>query len=705
MFSMADREEKLLPEGCTGNFDTSPKMVSMLLQDVVAHVPRVFSSTAYIDDPSRSNNKYVMIMGLDLEVTLRCTILSKPSQQQQQQQQSEFDLPITGHDLRVCVTEWGQKVEESGTGDSGSSKGHASPGTSPSDDLPAMSGGPLTVHSDDSGFSSVNSVNSSNPLLSSQDNTLTSPPQQHEQAPSLPAPSLAPASHGGLLLSPSLPHKGVAPSPTTPQEGQPRGTGGTPSEGGGGDNADPSGAPPLSQGDSPSSLRPDGTMLDSQEEGKVPPPPPPMRLDDFMAISPPISLLELVRQYQTSLPIHVRVQVGRGKGGTPDADHLTIQHVRYQEVVGAITLEGIPLDLPLCTNMRFSILYDPTQDLKAAIKGFLFRGVPTLVSTSPRPPVVWVREGWRDAEGCGVDKDEILLPRKYRPEQEGLAVYSLGTRSEKLLPLACTAVFSTNASHTMLHLCDIVAYAPNAFPCKACIIKDSSATKCFPSNVVTLRSKSVASVLVCSALSPRGALPEEAGLPPVTYYVPLTLPHVELVVMEPSKNGAGPSETKGTDTRLMSDVDSPVPMSSGSSSSAITKEAPPPSDHTPNAPTPSDNASKAHPPSDHTSKTSLPSDDTSKAPLPSDHTSKTPLPSDHTSKAPLPSDSTSTAPPPLDHAHNALSPLPEILPSPITKSPLHSLEGVAVIQPPAAFKEDVSSGDEDEDSGQLTVSL
>eukprot|EP00731_Ephydatia_muelleri_P004016 Em0002g192a len=184
--------------------------------------------------------------------------------------------------------------------------------------------------------------------------------------------------------------------------------------------------------------------------------------------------------------------------------------------------------------MRFSILYDPTQDLKAAIKGFLFRGVPTLVSTSPRPPVVW-----------------------YRPEQEGLAVYSLGTRSEKLLPLACTAVFSTNASHTMLHLCDIVAYAPNAFPCKACIIKDSSAAKCFPSNAVTLRSKSVASVLVCSALSPRGHSPKKQ----------------------------------------------------------------------------------------------------------------------------------------------------EILPSPITKSPLHSLEGVAVIQPPAAFKEDVSSGDEDEDSGQLTVSL
>ena len=745
VFSMADREEKFLPEGCAGNFDTSHKMVSMLLQDVIAHVPRVFSSTAYIDDPSRTNNKYVMIMGLDQELTIRSTHLDKPlpcQQQQQQQQPCEIDLPITGHNLRLCVIQWGEKGSgEEGSG--GSSKDPAHLGTTPlppppppvlsSDGLPVASNVPPGGSVPSGPF---NSVNSSNSLPLSLNCSPPSPPRQHEQAPPLMAPSVAPGVPSkGLPSSPSLPHKGVAPS--SPSSSHEERSCGTPSPGSGGDN-------PLPQGGSPSSSRRDCAMLGSQEDISAPAPPlrqedilappPPLRQEDFVDISPPQSLLELVRQYQTSLPIHIRVQVGWGRGMASGAtEYLTVQQVMYQEVVSAITPEGNTIDLPLCTDMRFSVLYDPTKDLRAAIKGFLFKGVPTLVNTTPRPPVVWV------------EKDEILLPRKFRPEQEALAVYSLGTRSEKLLPLACTAVFSTNASHTILPLCDLAAYLPNVFPCKACIIKGG---KCFPSNVVTLSGKSVASILVCTAMTPRGASHEEEGLPPVTYYVPLTLPHVKLVVIEPLKHVASLSQTKGADMRPINDVDDPgsgvlvhPALSSSESSSGATKEAVQ-SDHALNVPPPPDHASKPLPSSDHTprvppSSNHTPSDHTPNAPPPDqtfkvpppDQTFKTPPPDqtvkvpppDQTFKAPPPDqtfkasppDQTFKVPPPsfpaLDlkhlptpcHAHNA--PPPKLLPSVINKPPCLSLD--TVIRPPEAIKADVSSGEEDDDGRQLTVSL
>ena len=209
--------------------------------------------------------------------------------------------------------------------------------------------------------------------------------------------------------------------------------------------------------------------------------------------------------------------------------------------------------------------------------------------------MVWVKEGW-SSEAVSVEKDEILLPRKFRPDPEGLAVYSLGTRSEKLLPLSCTAVFSSNANHTPLHLCDIAAYLPNVFPCKACIVKEN-ASKCVPSNVVTLRAKTVAPVLVCSALSWNASV---EGLPLAIYYVPPTLPHVEVVVIERPKNcavtlptnGTDALPTNGTDTLPTNDTDTlptngtdalptscagapdVVPLQPASSSGALTSRPP-----------------------------------------------------------------------------------------------------------------------------------
>lgn len=569
MFSMADRDEKFLPESCTGNFNTSPKMVSMLLQDAIAHVPRVFSSTAYIDDPLRTNNKYVMIMGLDHEVTIKCTTVDK-----QNGISHELDLPIATHDLRLCVIEWGNGIGKDGMG-----KAPGPPDTSPtsssmSSDIPSaddpLEVSPLDPRSDDSPHSdllqSADSVHSSESLTSSQESSLTLPSQLSKKTHPVQVPSPLLCAHAsstsgsldalpiptkGQSATSSLPSKEMTSTPSNRQDTQTRVATPSSTE----DLSATARATPSSIEDLSATARVTQPSVPSQGveplESNDPASAAVQHVApvDFSVVSPPISLLELVRQYQTSLPIHIKVE---SRCLTPpfEAEFLTARSVKYLEVVTGLTSEG-SVELPLCTDLRFSILFDPTHDLKEAIKGFLFRGVPSLVNTSPRPAVVWVKEGW-SSEEVSVEKDELLVPKRYKPEQQGLAVYSLWTRSEKILPMACTAVFSSNANHTMLHLCDLVSYVSNPFPCKACIVKHSG-PKCSLSSVVTLQSKTVAPVLVCSVLTWDAA---SEGLPPPTYYVPLTLSWVSVVVIEPPKTAiTGPSQARCTEVFPMTDAD------------------------------------------------------------------------------------------------------------------------------------------------------
>ena len=49
-----------------------------------------------------------------------------------------------------------------------------------------------------------------------------------------------------------------------------------------------------------------------------------------------------------------------------------------------------------------------------------------------------------------------------------------------------------------------------------------------------------------AAAEPRGVASSD-GLPPATYYIPLTLPHIQVVVVERSRNNAGTRPSNGAD--------------------------------------------------------------------------------------------------------------------------------------------------------------
>ena len=130
--------------------------------------------------------------------------------------------------------------------------------------------------------------------------------------------------------------------------------------------------------------------------------------------------------------------------------------------------ESRPLPpIPLTTETPFSVLYNPNNDRKAAMLGFEFSDVTSLLTIKHPPKVVRVTKNWT-GDSTTISKGEILVINKHivpGPHvTAGIVTFSISKMVEKFLPEECAGNFSTDPNMIQMSLLNIFSYISDPFP-------------------------------------------------------------------------------------------------------------------------------------------------------------------------------------------------------------------------------------------------
>ena len=241
------------------------------------------------------------------------------------------------------------------------------------------------------------------------------------------------------------------------------------------------------------------------------------------------SLGEIAEIYSAKFPVTVRVFAGLRRK-TPLNEFLTIEQASCSDVI-TCSHNAQQFSIPLSVDLKFSVLWDEGgKDDVEILAGKEFTVDSLLRCHGNGPKVVSAMQDW-ERDGVSVDAGEVLVVKKAASKVDApseLKVFSLTTRAEKTLPLAnCPVLFTNRAQCISLHLPDIVAYVPELFPCRACILRHDFGPKCYPTYIVALERLTRARVLKFTstqqAMNPSGAQP-------TAFIVPVDLPGVEVEV-------------------------------------------------------------------------------------------------------------------------------------------------------------------------------
>ena len=241
---------------------------------------------------------------------------------------------------------------------------------------------------------------------------------------------------------------------------------------------------------------------------------------------------EFLELYSTSLPLKIEIETGyfgeTSRQTLSAQDSFYIHYSKCCSVVTAKRPNRADFNIPLNSDITFSILYDPYDNLDEAVKGFDFPKVSDIITLENLPKVICCTCEWKDGT-ISLGKGEILVVLevvKGLKTNIWLQVFSLQTNTNKLLPMECEAHFSTNPYCIPLHLLEIYNCVPNAFPCKVRVNKADSSKESLrnlPSSLVfTLLKKTSEVTLVASSTTAKSSYIE----------IPSSLSSVEVSVMD-----------------------------------------------------------------------------------------------------------------------------------------------------------------------------
>ena len=191
----------------------------------------------------------------------------------------------------------------------------------------------------------------------------------------------------------------------------------------------------------------------------------------FVIVSEPQSLPDFVKAHAKSFPVTALVTTGYqsddGNVGISSNKILHIYSLHIRPVILAMN-ENRPLPpIPLTTEVPFSVLYNPNNDINEAMQGFVFSDVTSLLSLAHPPKVVCVTKEWT-GDSTTISKGEVLVINKCfvsRPHvAAGIVTFSIRKMEEKFLPEECAGNFSTDPKLIQTSLMNIFLYISDPFP-------------------------------------------------------------------------------------------------------------------------------------------------------------------------------------------------------------------------------------------------
>lgn len=188
------------------------------------------------------------------------------------------------------------------------------------------------------------------------------------------------------------------------------------------------------------------------------------------------SLSDMVSQLASKLPLSVEVLQGYYGADSllSEGDRYTIHCVMRTEVVKTCGVSSKAVNVPLNSAFRFGITYAGSLDY---FEGTSFSSVGEIIAAETLPTVISVVSAPTSQSRSGplLEKNEILAVVGSGPQEKTLVVYSLSTKSTKVLSSGIVAKFSTKPSLVQLFLHEIVQYLPDVFPCQAILFEPNGA--------------------------------------------------------------------------------------------------------------------------------------------------------------------------------------------------------------------------------------
>ncbi len=132
------------------------------------------------------------------------------------------------------------------------------------------------------------------------------------------------------------------------------------------------------------------------------------------------------------------------------------------------TIHRIPLD----STQKVGLIYNPTHDDVKGLEGHTFKSIADITAAHSLPKVICTTQEARSNDGKYiVEENEIFIVKQIHRTlfkgKKGLKVFSMLSKSEKVLPEDCCGYFSTKPSLVRLHLPEIIEFVTQLFPVRA----------------------------------------------------------------------------------------------------------------------------------------------------------------------------------------------------------------------------------------------
>ena len=186
-----------------------------------------------------------------------------------------------------------------------------------------------------------------------------------------------------------------------------------------------------------------------------------------------LTVNDMLKFYSQKYPLRFRVLQGYCSE-TSDVNLSTgdIHDLHSVKQTNAVTIrdeDGITYHIPVDAQMMFGLIFNLSSNCDEGLSGYCFKTISEITSLSTLPKVICATNAVESNDArIRVEENEVFVvcqvQRSMFKGKKGLKVFSLLSKSAKVLPEDCAGSFSTNPSLVRMHLPDTLDYVTNPFP-------------------------------------------------------------------------------------------------------------------------------------------------------------------------------------------------------------------------------------------------
>ena len=195
---------------------------------------------------------------------------------------------------------------------------------------------------------------------------------------------------------------------------------------------------------------------------------------------------DIINTYSYALPVRVRILQGYCSDTTEvnisTDDIYNIHSAQHVKKIMVKDEDGMTHCISIDAPVKIGLIYNPDNDLDKSLNGYVFKTVSEITTLPNLPKLICAQQ----TVSTGDDKNSVTegeifvvksIHRSMFKGKKGLKVYSLATKSSKVLLEDCQGSFSTSPSLVRMGLTELLEGVGEVFPSRAVIYPTSNESK------------------------------------------------------------------------------------------------------------------------------------------------------------------------------------------------------------------------------------